>query len=270
MNTVFPKFHTVLSFFITGLLFIYQGLSTDLSAEEGPKGEAGIEITIKETSMVQSSHIFLQDIAEIKADGFLKETLGKIDLGLSPKPDKIRFIDKGKIVSVIQRERYLPEDSVITCPDRIYVKRLSTQISASDIRKYVEQRLSDSFKNKEYQLISFNVKGLESYPSGDISFFSGSEDMVDKNGKLSLSVDIVIDGKKRDRVSVTGFVALHPLIQKGDIVSLFAQNDTLLIVTKGICQEDGFENDVIKVENLNSGKIVKGKIKEKSKVEVIY
>jgi flagella basal body P-ring formation protein FlgA len=94
--------------------------------------------------------------------------------------------------------------------------------------------------------------------------------MVDKNGKLSLFVDIVIDGKKRDRVSVTGFVALHPLIQKGDIVSLIAQNDTLLIVTKGICQEDGFENDVIKVENLNSGKIVRGKIKEKSKVEVIY
>jgi len=266
----FPKFHTALSLFVMGLFFMCHGLSTDLLADDGPKSGAKIEITVKETSIVQSSHIFLQDIADIKADVFLKETLGKIDFGLSPKPGKIKFIDKRKILSLIQRERYLPEDSAITCPDRIYVKRLSRQVSASDIQKYVEQCLSDNFKNKEYQLLSFNVKGLEPYPSGEVGFFSDPEEMVDKNGKLSLFVDIVIDGKKIDRVSVTGLVAFHPLIQKGDIVSLVAQNDTLLIVTKGICREDGFENDVIKVENLTSGKIVQGKIKEKSKVEVIY
>jgi flagella basal body P-ring formation protein FlgA len=83
-------------------------------------------------------------------------------------------------------------------------------------------------------------------------------------------VDIVINGKKADRVSVTGFVDVQPLVRKGDIVSLVSRNETLLIVTKGICREDGFENDVIKIENLNSGKILRGKIKEKSKVEVIY
>jgi flagella basal body P-ring formation protein FlgA len=332
---VFPTFHRFLSLFITGLFFIYHGFSTDLLAQDGPKSQAGIEITLKETCVVQSSRIFLQEIADIKADGFLKETLGKIDFGLSPKPGKIRFIDKGKIISTIRRERYLPEDSIITCPDRIYVKRHSEQIAALDIRKYVEQRLSQVFRNREFHLTSFNVRGLEPYPSGEISFFSGSEDMVDKNGKLSLFVDIVINGKKTDRVSVTGLVALYetvllakrafekgevlskesvyaekknifglgdgyilsvdaiegkrlasavrqgecitaslvvppPLVQKGDIVSLVAQNESLLIVTKGICREDGFENDVIKIENLNSGKIIRGKIKEKSKVEVIY
>ncbi|OGR20684.1 MAG: flagella basal body P-ring formation protein FlgA [Desulfobacula sp. RIFOXYA12_FULL_46_16] len=335
MNRVSPTVYRFLSLFIPGLFFIYQGLLTDLLAGVGPKSQVGIEITVKETSMVQSSRIFLQDIADIKADGFLKETLGKIDFGLSPKPGKIRFIDKEKIISAIRRERYLPEDSIITCPDRIYVKRRSEQISVLDIRKYVEQRLSEGFENREFHLITFNVRGLEPYPSGEIRFISGSEDMVDKNGKLSLFVDIVINGKKTDRVSVTGLVALHetvllakhafekgetlskesvytekknifelgdgyiqsidaiegkqlasavrqgecitaslvvspPLVQKGDIVSLVAQNESLLIVTKGICKEDGFENDVIKIENLNSGKIIRGKIKDKSKVEVIY
>lgn len=270
MNSVSPTVYRYLSLFIPGLFFIYQGLMMDLLADEGPKNQAGIEITVKETTLVQSSRIFLQDIAEIKAEKFLKETLGKIDFGLSPKPGKIRFIDKGKILSVIQRERYLPEDSIITCPDRIYVKRQSTQISVSDIRNYVEQRLSEGFGDREFHLISFNVRGLEPYPSGEISFYSGSEDMVDKNGKLSLFVDIVINGKKIDRVSVTGFVDVRPLVQKGDIVSLVAQHETLLIVTKGICKEDGFENDVIKIENLNSGKIIRGKIKEKSRVEVLY
>ncbi len=335
MNRVSPIWFGFLSLFITGLAFICQGFLTDLLADDGSMNPAGIEIAVRETSTVQSSRVFLQDIADIKVDGFLRETLGKIDFGLSPKPGKIRSIDKGKIISAIQRERYLPEDSIITCPDRVYVKRRSEQISSLDIRKYVEQRLSEGFGKREFHLITFNVRGLEPYPSGEISYFSGSEDMVDKNGKLSLFVDIVINGKKTDRVSVTGLVALYetvllakhafekgetlskesvytekknifelgdgyiqsidaiegkqlasavrqgeciltslvvspPLVQKGDIVSLVAQNDTLLIVTKGICREDGFENDVIKIENLNSGKIIRGKIKDKSKVEVIY
>ncbi len=318
-----------------GVLFLYQGFLTDLFAEDGEKSENKIEITIKENNVVQSAHIFLGDIADIRADEFLRETIEKIDLGASPKPDKIRFIDKRRILSAISGERYLPKDMNISCPDRIYVKRLSRETSVQDIRKYVEKRLSGIFKNKEYQLITFHMRGLEPYPPGEIKFFSDSEDLVDKNGKLSLFVDIIIDGKKMDRVSVSGLVALYetvllakqsfekgevlsrenvygekknifeigdnyikdfktiegklllsgirqgecittnlvafpPLIQKGDIVSLFARNDTLLIVTTGVCREDGFENDVIKVENMNSGKIIRGIVKEKSKVEVIY
>jgi len=335
MNMRFHSFYTVFSLFITGFLLINQVFLTDLPAEEAKKAENRIEITIKETSLVQSGHVFLGDIADIRADGFLRETIEKIDLGVSPKPDKIRFIDKRRILSAIQGERYLPKDIVITCPERIYVKRASREASVQDIREYVEKRLCGIFKNKEYQFVTFNVRGLEPYPSGDIKFFSDSEDMVDKHGKLSLSVDIVIDGKKIDRVTVSGLVALYetvllakrsfekgevlskenvygakknifeigdnyikdfeavegkklvsgirqgecitanlvefpPLIQKGDIVSLFARNDTLLIVTTGVSREDGFVDDVIKVENMNSGKIIRGIIKEKSKVEVIY
>jgi len=262
--------HIIVSLFITSFLAVYPGFLPDLFADDGRKSENSIEITLQETSLVGSSHIFLGDIADIRADEFLKETIGKIDLGASPKPDKIRSIDKRKILSAIQAERYLPKDIVINCPDRIYVKRLFRETSVQDIQDYVEKRLSDIFKNTEYKLITFNVKGLEPYPPGNTTFFSDSEAMVDKNGKLSLFVDIIIDGEKIDRVSVSGLIARPPLIQKGDIVSLFARNDTLLIVTTGVCQEDGFENDVIKVETVNSGKIIRGIVKEKSKVEVIY
>ena len=34
--------------------------------------------------------------------------------------------------------------------------------------------------------------------------------------------------------------------------------------------EDGFENKLVKVENLNSGELVNGIIKDKSRVEVVY
>ncbi|MFA5905118.1 MAG: flagellar basal body P-ring formation chaperone FlgA [Desulfobacula sp.] len=335
MNMRTLNFYMIAGLYIMGVFFVYQGVLPDLLADDTQKTGNRIEITIKETSSVGSSHVFLGDIADIKADGFLKEMLEKIDFGASPKPDKIKSLDKRKIVSAIQAERSLPKDIIITCPERIYVKRLSRETSVQDIQKYVELRLSDMFKNKEYELISFTVRGLEPYPPGDISFFSDSEDMVDKNGKLSLFVDIIVDGKKTDRVNVTGLVALYetvflakqafekgevltkenvyqqkknifetgnnyiasfeaiegkklvsgirqgecitanliassPLIQKGDMVSLVARNNTLLIVTSGVCREDGSENDIIKVENVNSGKIVRAIVKEKSKVEVIY
>lgn len=61
-----------------------------------------------------------------------------------------------------------------------------------------------------------------------------------------------------------------PLISKGDIVTLVARSNNLVIVTTGISQEDGYAQELIRVENLGSGKIVKGQVLEKSTVEVIY
>ena len=60
------------------------------------------------------------------------------------------------------------------------------------------------------------------------------------------------------------------MVQKGDIVTLVARNENMLIVTSAISKEDGFKNELIKVENLNSGKLVRGIVKEKYKVEVVY
>ena len=65
-------------------------------------------------------------------------------------------------------------------------------------------------------------------------------------------------------------LAESPLIKKGDIVRLIVKNDNLLIVTSGLSKENGFENELIKVENLGSGRLVRGIVKEKSKVEVVY
>ena len=65
-------------------------------------------------------------------------------------------------------------------------------------------------------------------------------------------------------------LAESPLIKKGDIVRLIFKNDNLLIVTSGLSKENGFENELIKVENLGSGRLVRGIVKEKSKVEVVY
>ncbi|MBU1340928.1 MAG: flagellar basal body P-ring formation chaperone FlgA [Proteobacteria bacterium] len=321
--------------FLVALLSVQQGWMSCLMADDGQRPNGDIKIIIKETNLVKKSDVLLGDISEIQANGFLKEALENIVLGSSPKPDKVKSFDRKKIVSIIQSQRYLPDNMTITSPQRIYVKRLCQTILKQDVKKFVDTRLSQVFKQKEYQLASFNVRGLEPYPQGKTLFRMESNDMIDKKGKLSLFLDVIIDGLKEDRLSVTGEVKVYenvlhakrsfakgetlgkadvfleknnifdlgdnfiktfeeidkkiltssvrkgeclktsllaepPLIHKGDIVTLVAKNDNLMIVTSGISIEDGFENGVIKVENLTSGKLVRGIVKTKSKVEVVY
>jgi len=238
-------------------------------------------------------------------------------------------------VFIIQGQRYLPENIVITSPQQIYVKRLSQTISKQKVRQFVAQQLSRLFENRECQLKTLNVRGLELYPQGNTRFRLDSNKIVNNSGKLSCYIDIIVDEIKEDRLVVSGIVAVYenvlyarnslkrgetvsrenvyqekkniyelsdnfiktfdeidgkilksgvrkgdylktnllaepPLIKKGDIITLVARNENLLIVTSAISKEDGFENELIKVENLNSGKLVRGIVKGKSKVEVIY
>ena len=318
-----------------GIFVVQQVLLNCLFAENDPLLKTNVKISVQENSFVTSSHIFLGDISDISAGGILKEALEKIDLGASPKPDKIKSFDKIKIASIIQAQRYLPENIAFISPQRIYVKRLGQTISKENIRRIIDQNLARIFNNGEYELEKFNVRGLETYPQGKTDLHPDSNDIVDEKGKLSFFLDVIIDGKKEDRVSVSGTVALYdmvlhvaksyprgktipkeavyrkkknvfelsdnfihsfeeidgrilksgirkgdvlksslladpPLIQKGEIVQLVSRNENLLIVTSAISKEDGFENKLIKVENLSSGKLVRGIVTGKSKVEVVY
>lgn len=317
-----------------GIMVLSVRLNT-LLADETQISQGNIRIVIRETSSVTQSHVFLGDISDIKANGFIKDVIEKIEISTSPKPGKIKLFSKNKIVSILRGQRYLPENIVIISPQQIYVKRLSQTISKQTITKFVDTRLRQFFNHKAYQLKILKVRGLNPYPQGKTQFRIDSDEMVDRNGKLSFFIDVLIDGTKEDRLSISGVVALYekvllakrglakgeiitmedvyskkrniyelrgdfiktfeaidgkvlksgvrkgdvlkagllmdlPLVKKGDIITLVVRNENLLIVTSGISKENGFENEWIKVENLNSGRLVRGIIKGKSKVEVIY
>ncbi len=294
-----------------------------------------ILITVIDTNFVSGEIIFLKDISTITANGFLKESIGSIEIGSSPKPGKIAFFDKKKIISIIKNQQYLPVDTIINSPDRIYVKRKVQTISTQSVKAVVDKYLLTQLKDQEFVIKSFNVRGLESYSYGKLDLQIVSDTLIGKKGKLYGYIDIIVDGDKKDRLSISGTIAifkniLHtkktlkrgvrpdrqniaiekknifdlnsnyltsfdqvegkvlksdvrrgkvltenmlvdpPLVKKGDIISLIARNDNMVIITTGISKEDGFENQVIKVENINSGKLIHGVVKEKSKVEVVY
>jgi len=294
-----------------------------------------VKIMVRETSLVQGGEILLGEVAQIESGTFLKETLQTMVLENSPKPGKIKQLNKNRLISLIQSQPGLPENILIEAPEKIYVKRDSQQISSQKVREQVDTFLAEYFADREYELEQLVVKDLGLYPQGAVDLSGMSQTSIDKKGNLSLVMDVLIEGNLEDRIRISGKVAVfenilcavrdlpkekqiskedvyfarknlfslrgdvvlenrlaegkilkksvkkddyikfssleeNPLIQKGDIVTLVAKSRNLLIVTTGISQEDGYADKLIKVENIGSGKIVRGIVKEGSTVEVIY
>ncbi len=294
-----------------------------------------IRIKVNANNYVNADRILLDDIAVIFANPFLLETIKNIEVGASPKPEKIIVIDKRKIVFQLKQKKYLPQNLMLTCPEKIFVKRSGQLVSKQQIESFIHHQLEKSFFDKPYELKQLNIRGLEPYSKGKISFDIDTENIVNRNGRLSCYLDVLVNDVKSDRLSVSGTVAVYenvvfaarslskgdslskddvyikkvnifdfnpsvihtldvigdkilkssirkdmsmtlsllsdpPLVKKGDIIMLIAKNQNLRIVTSGISMEDGFINELIKVENFHSGKLIRGIVTEESKVEVVY
>lgn len=294
-----------------------------------------VKVVVAETNLVRGPRVFLGEVAQIQASPFLKEVLQKIELGNSPKPGKIKQLNKRRLVSLIQSQPGVPEGVLIDTPKKIYVKRESQQIKQQHFQEQVDLFLSKVFRGKKYELTQLKVDTTGVYPQGDVTFFMGSNSSVDKLGNLTIFMDILIDGNREDRIRISGKVAVYqtilcavrdlskgehlletdvysvrknifdlrtdvagthqeidkkilktnlkkddyikssclqeiPLIHKGELITLVARRKTLLIVTSAISKEDGYADQLIRVENIGSGKIVRGLVKERSTVEVIY
>ncbi len=301
----------------------------------GISDSQNIKIIVSETNLIPGNEILLGDIAVIHASPFLREMLQKIKIGNAPKPGKIKQFTKNRLISLIRSQKALPDNIEVEAPQSIYVKRASQQIKQQEVRQHVDAFLADFFKGEEYEIEQIRIRDLGIYPVGEVKLSMTSKSNVDKNGNLSLSLDILIDGNREDRIKISGKVAVYgdilcatrnlekgeeilekdmclvrknlfslrgdvvrsfqeiqgkiskinikkddhlnpswfqetPLIQKGDIINLVVKRNRLSIVTTGISKEDGYADKVINVENIGSGKIVRGLVRERSTVEVIY
>jgi flagella basal body P-ring formation protein FlgA len=61
-----------------------------------------------------------------------------------------------------------------------------------------------------------------------------------------------------------------PAIEKGAVIKLVAQKNRLSIITLGISKEDGYPGKHVTVQNLTSGKLVRGLVTADGTVEVVF
>ncbi len=333
MNRFFVNYLLFLSLFASLVMGVWI-LVCPLAANAGISVHE-VKVVVAETNLVRGPRVFLGEVAKIQASPFLKEVLQKIEIENSPKPGKIKQLNKRRLVFLIQSQPGVPEGVLIDTPKKIYVKRASQQIKQQHFQEQVDLFLSAVLKGKKYELTQLKVDTTGVYPQGDVTFSMGSNSSVDKLGNLTIFMDILIDGNREDRIRISGEVAVYqtilcavrdlskgdhlletdvysvrknifdlrtdvagtyqeidkkilktnlkkddyikssclqeiPLIHKGELITLVTRRKTLLIVTSAISKEDGYADQLIRVENIGSGKIVRGLVKERSTVEVIY
>lgn len=321
-------------FAVSGIVSLLTSSSLVFAAQEDPvKGR--VLVSVHETTRVIGSDVLLGNVADIWASKFLKEELTGLVVGSSPDPDEVKVFDRKKIVSLLNRQKYLPRNIEVISPERIYVKRISQPAPKDKIVKYVEQLLEQESALDEYKLTSFDIRGLKPLPEGTLTLKADKTDILGSKGNFSFSLELFVDGCRAGKVRVSGSTAVYKnvlyisqnmkrgdclarsdlyyekknifelngnyitelesaenmilktginkgtllkknhirepfLIKKGDVVTLVARDNNLTIVTSGLCRENGFADNLVKVENISSGKLVRGLVKGKSRVEVVY
>lgn len=109
----------------------------------------------------------------------------------------------------------------------------------------------------------------------DNSLFEVEEKLITNNYHQFVSADDDLSGKRMKSFLQAGYpllkrmVELPHLVKRWSEISLIAKIGGVEIVTTGKAREDGHLGDIIKVENISSKKIVKGRVIAKNKVEVL-
>ncbi len=67
-----------------------------------------------------------------------------------------------------------------------------------------------------------------------------------------------------------GIVEIPPTVTKGSLIKLFIEASGFKIITKGLAQQTGYTGEVIKVKNLDSKKMLYGKIINSDKIQIVF
>ncbi len=169
------------------------------------QGQEKIQIQVKKNALVHQDVIYLGEIADIRAGGFLQQALEKIALGRSPRPGDLDQVDRQRIISLIQSQPYLePGQVTLACPDQVFVKRASQTLDRQRIQQTVDQMLAARFPDRQYIVSGLKIRGLKTYPSGEIQLVPDAGNLVNRNGRLSLYLDVLINNEKQNRLAVSG------------------------------------------------------------------
>ena len=164
-----------------------------------------IQIQVKKNALVHQDVIYLGEIADIRAGGFLLQALEKVVLGRSPRPGDLDQIDKRRIIALIQSQPYLaPGQVTLACPDHVLVKRAGQTLDRQRIQQTVDQMLAARFPGRQYSVYGITIRGMKTYPSGKIRLVPDAGNLVNRNGRLSIYLDVWINSEKQGRLAVSG------------------------------------------------------------------
>ncbi|SLM29229.1 putative FlgA [Desulfamplus magnetovallimortis] len=204
------------------------------------KDGLNVNIEVRESSFVNSRKFTLGEIADISVPGLIREQLASIQAGFAPVPGRIKNISGSRIESKIRSSKLFSDEMTIVVPERVYVKRASQELSKEDLNAIFEEYVETSMDGMDYEIRDFSVRGLDIYPRGEIELSPPLNKGKDLKGRVTLYVDVTVDGKDYGRLSLSGRIDIF---------------DDVVCATRSFRRETLLTSSDINVERMNVSNI---------------
>ena len=182
--------------------------------------------------------------------------------------DKRTFFPCSSSLEFSQRSRNNWSTVVVTCP----TENWSTLVrSRQSTIKIFDENHNVIFEPLKIVTLAKNISKGQIISADDLILldrpetkfhgaFKQSEEVIGRKAKVSLASGTVVKARHLETVY---------LVNKEDTVLVVAQNKKLSITTSATALEEGQLGDMIAIENINSGKILKAIITGRKKVSPI-
>lgn len=222
MNCCLKKYIVI---FTNMICLLFASISFLCCPAYGEETDEEVFIEVRATSTVNTRKIYLGDIAEIQAPELLKRKMKTIHAGFAPSPGEIKLIDGKRLKSKLESNRLINTRMALVVPDKIYIKRGSQEISPEELKEIFIRYVRKNADHRDYEIRNFSIRGLDVYPEGDLFLSPPLNRGRDVMGRLTLYMDVQVDGNDYGRISLTGTVDMFD-----DVVcaSKFLQRGTIL------------------------------------------
>ncbi|MEE9912658.1 MAG: flagellar basal body P-ring formation chaperone FlgA [Deltaproteobacteria bacterium] len=170
---------------------------------------------------------------------------GKITFGIESKPS----------------EEYIGDTSfnVRTFKNGIFLKEETVRVRIEVLREFVmSQKSIDRNNVLSTDDVTVQKKWVKHIPLNAVS------SLDDAIGKM-----IVVSIRPNARITRSMLKEVLP-VKRGKLVQVIVDNGVMKIMMSGMAEEDGAEDAVVKVRNLNSNKIIYARVVGQSKVQVDF
>lgn len=279
------------------------GMIVPNSRAQGFGSERGrISITLLPEARVDETVIFLDQIATLSGGSTLmRQRLAKMDIGELP-PDADRVVISSEQVRFRLLLANIEESQFyITGAKRTMVAERENAISPRKIalaaERIVRSRHSgDPRRTNITAQRAILAPTIELGPNDRTSLDATIQGRIPSEGKVRVDVSVGVNGRVREVIPITVEITSHDAnidltadprvrpaayperassgkdvaIKTRDIVKIIAQVGAARLEASGEAQQDGRLGDVIRVRNLESSRIVSGRIESRGIVVVDY
>ncbi|MBU0995490.1 MAG: flagellar basal body P-ring formation chaperone FlgA [Proteobacteria bacterium] len=191
------------------ILIIFSGSAVASQAAFTEHDGTSLAIMVNDMANVTGETILLKDVAFIKSsDKSLKEKLGGVEIGDSPKPGHEKRISGRWIHSMIRSAINSESGADIDVPEIILVKREFQVIPEDKLFSLFEDYLEREFQDGEVKISQFKIRGANIFSTGHVEL-SPLPDNKRNMGMVNLSVNVVIDEKFCGSVLLSGQVDVY-------------------------------------------------------------